>query len=297
LARTAARSPASEAADRPPSFGERLAAGIARSGPLCVGIEPTPELLSAWGLPDTADGLRAVADRCLTAFAGTVPAVKPQVAFWERHGSRGIAALERLLGDARDAGLMVIADAKRGDIASISTAYATAWLDPASPLRADALTVSPYLGLGALTPIVDTARAHGGGVIVVVRSGNREGRLVQQASAAGGSSVQDRLLAGIAGLNRAEIGQGVRIGSVGAVVAATLQPSGYALGRLGGPLLAPGVGAQGATVADVAALFHGCSPGTVLPSVSRAVLVSGPTTAALREAAERLRDGLAAALR
>ena len=118
------------------------------TGPLCAGIDPSADLLPTWGLPDSADGLRTFGLTCVEAFAGVVPVVKPQVAFFERLGSAGIAALEDVLAAARDAGLLVIADAKRGDIGSTMEAYASAWLDPASPLAADAMTAMPYLGLG-----------------------------------------------------------------------------------------------------------------------------------------------------
>lgn len=272
------------------SFGERVAGAVARTGPLCAGIDPSSALLGEWGLPDDADGLRAFGSRCIEAFAGVVPVVKAQVAFFERLGSAGFAALEALLADARDAGLLVIADAKRGDIPSTSEAYAGAWLDGSSPLAADAVTVTPYLGLGALQPLFDAARAGGRGVIVVVRSSNPEGRLLQEATMAGGDSVEDGLLAGIAGVNRA---QG---GTVGVVVGANLHPSGFPLSQVGGVILTPGVGAQGATASEVAELFSGCPEGAVLPNASRSLLAAGPSVGALRAAAGRVREEMAVAL-
>src|SRR5271166_1013008 len=169
------------------SFSERLVAAVASTGPLCAGIDPSASLLTDWGLTDDAAGLRAFGSRCVEAFAGTVPVVKPQVAFFERHGAAGFGALEQLIAEARSAGLLVIADAKRGDIGSTMEAYAAAWLDPDSPLGADAVTAVPYLGLGALQPMVDLAAAHGRGVIVVVRSSNPEGHVLQQALTDGGS--------------------------------------------------------------------------------------------------------------
>ncbi|HEY5245264.1 MAG TPA: orotidine-5'-phosphate decarboxylase, partial [Acidimicrobiales bacterium] len=131
------------------AFGERLVDAVARSGPLCAGIDPSAALLGAWGLPDDADGLRAFGAACVEAFAGAVPVVKPQVAFYERHGSAGLAALETLIAEASAAGLLVVADAKRGDIDSTSEAYADAWLGRSSRLAADAVTATPYLGLGS----------------------------------------------------------------------------------------------------------------------------------------------------
>ncbi len=283
-------------ASAPRSFGARLADAVGRTGPLCAGIDPSAALLDAWGLSDDASGLRQFGARCVEAFAGVVPVVKPQVAFFERWGAAGMAALEAVIALARDAGLLVLADAKRGDIGSTMDAYAAAWLDPAGPLCVDAVTVVPYLGLGALEPAVSVATAHGGGVIVVVRTSNPEGRLLQEARVGGGAgtSVEDSLLEGIAELNRRP---GVAPGTVGAVVGATLGPSGFPLAGLGGPILAPGVGAQGATASDVSRLFLGCAAGTVVPNVSRSVLREGPEVDALRAAARAARDEMATALR
>ena len=275
------------------SFGDRVAAAVARTGPLCAGIDPSSELLEAWGLPDSTEGLRSFCATCVEAFAGVVGVVKPQVAVFERHGSAGLVELEGLVAEAADAGLIVIADAKRGDIDSTAAAYADAWLGGASPLAADAVTVHPYLGLGALAPLVQLASANGKGVIVVVRSSNPEGRDLQQAVTAGGSAVEDMLLAEIAQLNRSPE---VLAGTVGAVVGATLEPSVFALSQLGGVILAPGLGAQGAGPADVAARFAGCRPGTVLPSSSRGLLNRGPDAVALRDGARTLNGELAAAM-
>lgn len=281
------------------AFGERLVDAVARSGPLCAGIDPSAALLGAWGLPDDADGLRAFGAACVEAFAGAVPVVKPQVAFYERHGSAGLAALETLIADASSAGLLVVADAKRGDIDSTSEAYADAWLGRSSRLAADAVTATPYLGFGSLEPLFRTALANGRGVFVVVRSSNPEGRTVQEAvvraTGAPGTgepeTVEDSLLAAIARRNAASV-----VGSIGAVVGATLQPSSFALAAVGGPLLAPGVGAQGGTAQAVGKLFAGCRPGTVLPNVSRSVLAAGPSVDALRAAAIAARDEVAVAL-
>jgi len=263
-------------------FATRVAEAVAATGPLCAGIDPSSELLTAWGLPDTAVGLRSFGLICVEAFAGVVPVVKPQVAFFERLGAAGLGALEDVLAAAREAGLICIADAKRGDIGSTMDAYASAWLDPSSPLVADAMTAAPYLGLGALQPALDLAAAGGRGVIVVTRSSNPEGRGLQTATTASGASVEDQLLADIAALNHGGLSTD---GTVGAVIGATLEPSAFDLADLGGVILAPGLGAQGATAADAGRLFGGCAPGTVLPSSSRALLSRGPDVDALRAAA------------
>ncbi len=275
-------------------FGSRFSRAVGDLGPLCAGIDPSADLLASWGLPDDAGGLRAFSSRCVEAFAGVLPAVKPQVAFFERHGASGMAALEELVASATDAGLLVVADAKRGDVGSTMAAYAEAWLDPRSPLAADAVTATPYVGLGALEPLFRAAAAGGRGVFVVVRSSNPEGRTVQEARTEGGSgpSVEDALLAELAARN----GEGgVAASSLGAVVGATLEAK-AAVAAIGGPVLAPGVGAQGATAEDVGRRFASCPPGSVLPSASRSLLAAGPEVRDLSRAAARLRDELAAAL-
>ena len=272
------------------SFGERVAAAVGRTGPVCAGIDPSAELLRAWDLRDDCEGLRAFCAICVEAFAGTVGIIKPQVAFFERHGSAGMAELERLIATAHDVGLLVLADAKRGDIDSTAAAYADAWLGDGSPLAADAVTVHPYLGLAALAPCIELAGKTGRGVIVVTRSSNPEGRALQEATTAAGPSVEDTLLAEIAAWNGAP---GVPLGTVGAVIGATLAPSAFALSQLNGVILAPGLGAQGATPDDVAARFAGCPAGSVLASTSRGLLSAGPGVASLRQAAVALQAELA----
>jgi orotidine-5'-phosphate decarboxylase len=271
-------------------FADRVAVAVSATGPLCAGIDPSTELLRHWDLEDTPQGLRRFGLTCVEAFAGVVPVVKPQVAFFERMGSAGMAVLEEVLAACRQSGLLAIADAKRGDIGSTMEAYASAWLDPASPLVADAMTALAYLGLGALRPAFDLAAASGRGVVVVVRSSNPEGRALQEARTAGavpaarGPAVEDMLLADIAALNHGGL---PTAGTVGAVIGATRSPSEFDLAGLGGIILAPGVGFQGGTAAGAARLFAGCATGTVLPSVSRSLLVAGPDPVALREAAAK----------
>jgi orotidine-5'-phosphate decarboxylase len=277
------------------SFLSRVVAAASASGPLCAGIDPSPALLTQWGMPDSASGLRSFGLCCVEAFAGVVPVVKPQVAFFERCGAAGVGALESVIGAARDAGLLVIADAKRGDIGSTMEAYASAWLDPTSPLAADAVTAHPYLGVGGLQPMIDLAGATGRGVIVVARSSNPEGRTLQQARTddGNGPAVEDMILAAIAELNR--LGR-VPPGTVGAVIGATLPPSDYRLADLGGVILAPGLGAQGGTADQVRALFSDCPAGSVLASSSRSLLAEGPDVKILGAATRRARDQIFAAL-
>jgi orotidine-5'-phosphate decarboxylase len=155
------------------SFGTRLEQALAARGSLCVGIDPHPGLLSSWGLSDDVEGLAGFADICVEAFADSAPVVKPQSAFFEVYGSGGIAVLERTIAALRSAGALVVLDVKRGDIGTTMAAYARAYLDPASPLASDAITVSPYLGVGALQPAFDLAVEHDGGVFVLALTSNR----------------------------------------------------------------------------------------------------------------------------
>jgi orotidine-5'-phosphate decarboxylase len=247
-------------------------------GPLVFGLDPSADLLEAWGLGDSADGLDRFADIVLDAAAGSVGLVKPQSAFYERHGWRGIRTLERLIASARGAGLLVVLDIKRGDVGSTNDAYAEAYLGKGAPLAADAITVHPYLGLGAMTSFVTRAAESGSCLLVVTRSSNPEGRPVQAA-------VEQDLLQQIGALN-ARLAPGV-LGPVGAVMSpARLQPE-LDLASAQCLFLAPGVGAQGATPADVAVVFGAC-PDRVMPSASRSLLSAGPDVNSLRGAVAAL---------
>jgi orotidine-5'-phosphate decarboxylase len=264
-------------------FGARLAEAVAARGPLCPGIDPHPELLRAWGLPVDSDGLSRFSDCCVAAFAGFA-IVKPQVAFFEAHGSKGFAVLERTIAALRAEGVLVLADAKRGDIGSTMAAYAEAWVGE-SPLAADAVTASPYLGFGSLSPLLDLAASNGRGVFVLAATSNPEGPTVQNA-ARNGTTVAQSVIDDAAARNSADMP-----GSVGVVVGATLEDP-PDVSRLGGPVLVPGVGAQGGTPERLAG-FAGARPGQLLPAVSRDVLRVGPDVAALRAAAEKYRDAVA----
>ena len=267
-----------------PGFGARLADAVAARGPLCPGIDPHTELLEAWGLPATADGLAAFSEICVAAYAGFA-IVKPQVAFFEAYGSAGFAVLENVITELRGHGVLVLADAKRGDIGTTMAAYANAWAGE-SPLACDAVTASPYLGFGSLDPLLDTAAAHGRGVFVLAATSNPEGASVQRAIGPDGGTVAQSIVDAAAERNR-----GPSSGSVGVVVGATLAqvPD---LSALGGPVLVLGVGAQGGRPEALGGL-GGAPRGALLPAVSREVLRAGPDVAAIRAAAERLRDQVA----
>lgn len=266
-------------------FGRRLADAVARRGPLCVGIDPHPELLRAWNLTTDADGLNRFCDICVTAFAGHA-VVKPQVAFFEAYGAAGFAVLERVIRALQEAGVLVLADAKRGDIGSTMAAYAEAWAGE-SPLAADAVTASPYLGFGSLQPLLDTALAHGRGVFVLAATSNPEGAEVQRAER-GGRTVAQTIIDAAAAVNADAQPEP---GSVGVVVGATLADP-PDVSALGGPVLVPGVGAQGGRPEALGG-FGGAARGQLLPAVSREVLRAGPDIAALRSAADAMRDAVA----
>ncbi|NYI41377.1 orotidine-5'-phosphate decarboxylase [Demequina lutea] len=264
------------------AFGARLMAAMRDRGPLCVGIDPHPELLERWGLPDTPASLVAFADAILDASVDSAAAVKPNSAFYERHGSRGIAALEYTLGRAREMGLLTILDVKRGDIGSTMQGYADAYLAKGAPLEADSITVSPFLGVGSLRPAFELAEHTGKGVFILALTSNPEGASVQHAKGPDGH-VADVIARAAGALNEGK----EPMGSVGLVVGATV---GTAIAELGidleavnGPLLVPGVGAQGGTPADVARVF-GNVRHRVLVSQSRGVLQAGPIVEELRGA-------------
>src|SRR3954453_24184927 len=179
-------------------FGTRLRAAMDKYGPLCVGIDPHPSLLASWDLPDNPSGLERFTRTVVDALADRVAVAKPQSAFFEGFGSSGIAVLESTIRQLSAAGALVLLDVKRGDIGSTAAAYADAYLDPASPLCADAVTVSPYLGFGSLRPIVEKAQSNGLGVFVLVLTSNPEGAAVQRAVAADGRTVAQTIIDEIA---------------------------------------------------------------------------------------------------
>ena len=264
------------------SFGQRLAGVFQTSGRLCVGIDPHSYLLGEWDLPDTAAGVRDFGLRVVEAAHSRAGIVKPQVAFYERHGSAGYAALEHVLAAARDAGLLVIADAKRGDVGTSVEAYGQAWLTPGGPLEADAMTISAYQGTGSITAPRDLALAGGKGLFVLAATSNPEAAAVQTAclrsaddsAAASGKSVAASIVSDVQDWNRGAD----TLGSVGVVIGATVDMGAYGIeasSLSSTPILAPGFGHQGARLGDVTTLFGAASAGVIVSS-SRAVLGAGP---------------------
>jgi orotidine-5'-phosphate decarboxylase len=263
-------------------FGERLHQATSGRASLCVGIDPHEALLRDWGLTVDAAGAREFGLRVVDAAASRVVVVKPQVAFFERFGSAGFAALEEIMAAARAAGLIVLADAKRGDIGSTMDAYAAAWLTPGAPLEADAVTVTPYLGVGTLRSTFDLARSSGKGVFVLAATSNPEAASVQLARPGGASAhptIAAQVISEVSALNRSSGGPH---GDIGFVIGATVDPAEFAIPAPldpPAPILAPGFGAQGARLSDVVARF-GANAATVLASASRSILAAGPNAVA-----------------
>lgn len=268
-------------------FGVRLRAAVERRGNLCVGIDPHPALLRDWGLGVDAAGVAEFSHRALEAFGDLVPAVKPQVAFFEEHGSAGFAVLEDVLDGISRAGSLSVADAKRGDIGSTMAAYARAWLGEGSPLACDALTVSPYLGVGALDAAFSEATATGRGVFVLARTSNPEAAGLQR-STGGSATVAQAVVDEIGRRNLASAPSGDRAapGSFGVVVGATVDDP-PRLDELAGPVLMPGVGQQGGSIDDVRRIAGPALPDTLV-NVSRHVLRAGPDVGAMRTVVQEL---------
>nr|WP_179724925.1 orotidine-5'-phosphate decarboxylase [Saccharopolyspora hordei] len=269
-------------------FGRRLSDAVRARGPLCAGIDPHPSLLLAWDLDESARSLERFAMTAVEALAGEVAVIKPQSAFFEAYGSAGIAVLEKVVREARQAGALVLLDVKRGDIGSTMTAYAMAYLDEHAPLAADAITVSPYLGYGSLAPAIGLAEQTGRGVFVLARTSNPEGAGLQQSVHGSGDTVAQYVVDSAAETNA----DAEPMGHVGVVAGATIRPGELDFSRLNGPILAPGLGAQGATVQTLQDVFGEALP-NVLPASSRDILRHGPAVADLRAAAHRVRDEVA----
>lgn len=272
-----------------PDFGSRLSRVLDTRGPLCVGIDPHPFLLDAWGLSDSASGAREFGLAVVDAASQAAGIVKPQVAFFERFGSAGYSALEAVISIARGAGLLVIADVKRGDIGSTVDAYAAAWLTPGSPLESDAMTSVAYQGVGSLRGPIDLARANDKGLFVLGATSNPEARATQTAQRPDGRTVAAGVVAEIDAFN-----PGPGLGSIGVVIGATVDMDDYRIDRASlarTPILAPGFGEQGADLAEFRSVYGSVS-GNVIANVGRSVLHAGPSdlVAAIRLAAGSARS-------
>jgi orotidine-5'-phosphate decarboxylase len=277
-----------------PSFAGRFLTLAQQRSPLCVGIDPSVDLLRQWDLPFSPAGLERFVALLLEAVGDSVAIAKPQSAFFEQFGPKGLVVLQRLLRELRARGTLSLVDCKRGDIGNTVAAYADVYFGAAAPLGADAITVTAYLGIDALRPFFTKANAAGAGVFVVVRSSNPEGLALQTARLPDGRMVADSLADSISEYNRTVTES---VGPVGAVIGATAGATiATTLARLPQSLfLAPGIGAQGASFTQLAEHF-GAARARAIPAVSRGILSAGPSVAKLQDAILRHRDQAFAAL-
>lgn len=284
-------------------FADRLAGAVERQGaPLCVGLDPRPERLPPeLRGEEPAEACERFCRGIVEAVAGVAVAVKLQSAFFEALGVEGVAVFERVCDEARAAGLLVLADAKRGDIATTAEAYAAAFLEPrpGRPRLADALTVSPYLGGDSLEPFLRACREHGAGIFCLVKTSNPGSADLQDVPLADGRPLWQHV-AGLVDGWGADLVGACGLSSVGAVVGAThagaLETARTLLPRA--ILLLPGIGAQGARPEDVAAAF-GRHPAGGLVTISRSILYAherngGDWRAAAAAEAARFADELRA---
>jgi orotidine-5'-phosphate decarboxylase len=249
------------------SFGQRLKDSFSAKGQLCVGLDPSAEQLQKWSIDYSAIGAEKFCNLMVDACQNRVGILKPQVSFFEQFGPEGFVALQGILDRANHEGFLVIADAKRGDIGSTMDGYARAWIESEAPFRADAITVSPYLGSDSLSSFCSIATANQKGVFVLAATSNPEARASQAASVEGGESVAGNVVSFASSVNRDGFG------SVGVVLGAQTDLAGMGIDAtelVSIPILAPGFGAQGAKLTDANKIF-GPLASNVIFSVSRSV--------------------------
>jgi orotidine-5'-phosphate decarboxylase len=284
----------------PDSFSRKLEAAFSSQGQLCVGIDPHESLLADNGFDISAAGVEQFSFKMLDQLQDVVSIIKPQVSFFERFGSEGFRSLENVLREANDRGLLVIADAKRGDIGSTMEAYGQAWLAKSAPFVCDALTVNPYLGVGALSSAVEFASERGKGLFVLAATSNEEGTALQL-SINDGASVASQVAQEVQTLNLNTAASNTKFGSVGLVVGATvdLKKMGLETMNNGRPnlrttILAPGFGFQGANLSSAKEIFGDLS-GDVIYTVSRSALRNGieAVSSTVRQDQETLKIALA----
>lgn len=250
-------------------FAARLINGTRKFGPLCVGIDPHPGLIPDILGGDTPEGVWKWSQAIIEAAAGKVAVVKPQVSLFERHGPEGMAALQAAAKAARAAGLIVLMDAKRGDIGSTAEGYAQAYLSPGAPFEGDALTVNPYMGLDTLEPYAKLAKTHGKGVIVLVRTSN-PGAADFQSRIMGGAPLYVRVAEALGPLTE-RLMSPCGWSSLMMVIGATAPEEARAVRALAprALFLVPGYGAQGAAASEACSGLVNGEGGVV--SASRSV--------------------------
>ena len=273
-----------------PKYHEKLQNAFQNYSPLCLGVDPSKQLMKSWNLPFNRKGLRVFCDHVLESSIDSVGILKPQSAFFEQFGPDGAYELQRFIVKAKELEKVVILDCKRGDIGSTMDAYINSYIAPDSPFPADAITVHPYLGFDAIATAMDRADTHNVGIFIVLRSSNPEAGLLQKAHLDDGRTMTDYLIDQIVQFNRQS---GHPVGPVGAVVGATLGEEASRLSEklFNAPILAPGLGAQGATIGDINRIFA-TARSRVIPASSRGILRFGPSVADMKKELLRHKEGL-----
>ena len=272
------------------SFGQRLLNTFEQKGQLCIGIDPSIDQLRSWGLPISAEGAKSFSFSMLDAAQDDVGIVKFQVGFFEQFGPEGFSHLSELLADAKSRNLVVIADAKRGDIGSTMSGYATAWLSREAAFACDALTVSPYLGSDSLAETANVALENNRGLFVLAATSNPEAQTLQ-------SAMRDGRTVARSVLDFAQQYSGAGLGSIGVVVGATVNDVDLGLDfsdSLKIPVLVPGFGAQGVSLTEARSLLSGYAD-TAICNVSR--LVAGASLDGLSSRISKAKADLEVGLR
>lgn len=272
-------------------FGLRLKNAMAKYGPLCVGIDPHRKMLLNWGYKMDAQGAELFSMRMLQAMNGRAAAVKFQSSMFERYGSKGFAALERVLYAARQMDVITIVDCGHGGLSTTISALADAYFKPDAPLLTDAITLLPYYGARSMGGLINEALNNGKGVFIASLTSNREGASLQTAIRQTGSYRGTAVAHGIAQTAQIFNNNTKGMGSVGLIVGATIgdwmNGGGIDLTSFTGPILSPGYGWQGAEANDLKTVFAG-THGNVLVTVSRSIASHGPDIGALSTATERI---------
>ena len=272
-------------------FGLRLKNAMAKYGPLCVGIDPHRKMLLNWGYKMDAQGAELFSMRMLQAMNGRAAAVKFQSSMFERYGSKGFAALERVLYSARQMDVITIVDCGHGGLSTTISALADAYFKPDAPLLTDAITLLPYYGARSMGGLINETLNNGKGVFIASLTSNREGASLQTAIRQTGSYRGTTVAHGIAQTAQIFNNNTKGMGSVGLIVGATIgdwmNGGGIDLTSFTGPILSPGYGWQGAEANDLKTVFAG-THGNVLVTVSRSIASHGPDIGALSTATERI---------
>ncbi len=262
-------------------YSKRVQSLIKESTGLCVGLDPSTELLQSWGLSDNLEGLKAFCDRMLeVCIESKVAFAKPQSAFYERFGWEGMYVLTEMNKKLRSAGIFTILDCKRGDISSTAIAYADAYLSESDYSKYDAITVNPFLGYESHQPYIDIIKKQSVGIFIVMRSSNPDSHYIQQARIDNDLPISTWLARKIFNDNLAIFGKS-NLGAIGAVVGATIDSLGGLLDDMSTSFfLCPGIGAQGATVELVKKTFSQYIDQCIFP-VSRGISMNTPSKKAL----------------